>query len=64
MDIRRIETPEDDPATLIEKLADAREEINNLREEIDEISHEDEVVIITKHKIGNIEIYFEKGEKR
>ena len=38
MDIRRIETPEDDPVTLIEKLADAREEINNLREEFKIIS--------------------------
>lgn len=60
MDIRRIETPEDDPVVLLEKLADAREEINNLREEIDRISHEDEVIITTKHPIKSIDIYFDK----
>ena len=60
MDIRRIETPEDDPVTLLEKLADAREEINNLREEIDRISHEEEVIITTKHNIKSIDIYFDK----
>lgn len=60
MDIRRIETPEDDPVTLIEKLADAREEINNLREEIERITNEDEVIIKTKHNIKSIDIYFDK----
>ena len=60
MDIRRIETPEDDPATLIEKLADAREEINNLREEIERITNEDEVIIKTKHTIKSIDIYFDR----
>ena len=60
MDIRRIETPEDDPVTLIEKLADAREEINNLREEIERITNEDEVIIKTKHIIKSIDIYFDR----
>lgn len=60
MDIRRIEMPEDDPVTLIEKLADAREEINNLREEIERITNEDEVIIKTKHNIKSIDIYFDK----
>ncbi len=60
MDIRKIETPEDDPVTLLEKLADAREEINNLREEIERITNEDEVIIKTKHNIKSIDIYFDK----
>lgn len=53
--------------TAIRDLHAARNEIeylqkecNDLREEIDKISHEDEIIITTKHPIENIEIYFKK----
>ena len=50
------------------KLVDARDEIvslnreiNELREMMDKIGHEDEVIITTKHKIRSIDLYFEEG---
>lgn len=64
--------------TAIKELHDAREEIKALEEEIDdqnaiiktlrteldEIVHEDEVVITTKHKINYINVGFEEVYKR
>lgn len=47
------------------KLVDARDEImslnreiNELREMLDKVVHEDEVVLTTKHPIKSVEIYF------
>ena len=47
------------------KLVDARDEIvslnreiNELREMLDKVEHEDEVVLTTKHPIKSVEIYF------
>ena len=73
----KIETPEGrgELQTALEKLMEAREEIaaleeeneklrgesKRLREMMDEMVHEDEVVITTKHHIENIEIYFKRG---
>ena len=47
------------------KLVDARDEIvslnreiNELREMLDKVEHEDEVVLTTKHPIKSVEVYF------
>lgn len=67
----RAETPEDNMVerylydNVLDKLGEARDEINSLNREIydlqqklDEKEHSDRVVIETKERIKNIEIYF------
>lgn len=69
----RTETPEDGKIdrhmydNALTKLADARDEIISLNKEIedlrrmlDEVEHEDEVIITTKHPISDIEISFKQ----
>lgn len=50
---------------VLQKLVDARDEImslnkeiNELRQMLDDLKHEDEVVITTKHRIKSIELDF------
>lgn len=62
--IRELHDAQNEIKALESEIDDQNMLIRELRAEIDEISHEDEVVITTKHKIGNIEIYFEKGGKK
>lgn len=62
--IKELKEANEEIKALEEEIDGQNQIIRELRAEIDRISHEDEVVITTKHKIGNIEIYFEKGEKR
>lgn len=69
----RVETPEDNKIdrhmydNVLAKLADARDEIISLNKEIedlrqmlDKLEHEDEVIITTKHPISDIEISFKQ----
>lgn len=71
----KIETPEGkaELQTALEKLMETREEISALEEENEKLRGEskklrellneevDEVVIKTKRKIENVEIYFKRG---
>lgn len=69
----RAETPESGKIdrhvydNVLTKLAEARDEIislnreiEELREKLDAVEHEDEVIITTKHPIADIEINFKR----
>ena len=62
--IKELKEANEEIKALEEEIDGQNQLIRELRAEIDEISHEDEIVITTKHKIDNIEICFEKGAKR
>lgn len=58
--IRELHDAQEEIKALGSEIEDQNILIRSLREEIDKISHENEVVITTKHPIENIEIYFKK----
>lgn len=62
--IKELKEANEEIKALEEEIDDQNQLIRELRAEIDEISHEDEVVITTKHKIKDLTIYFEEGGKR
>jgi len=62
--IEELKEANEEIKALEEEIDGQNQIIRELRAEIDKISHEDEVVITTKHKIDSIEICFEKGAKR
>lgn len=62
--IKELKEANEEIKALEEEIDGQNQLIRELRAEIDEISHEDEVVITTKHKIKDLTIYFEEGGKR
>lgn len=62
--IKELKEANEEIKALEEEIDGQNQIIRELRAEIDEISHEDEVVITTKHKIKDLTIYFEEGGKR
>ena len=62
--IKELKEANEEIKALEEEIDDQNQIIRELRAEIDRISHEDEVVITTKHKIKDLTIYFEEGGKR
>lgn len=62
--IKELKEANEEIKALEEEIDDQNQIIRELRAEIDKISHEDEVVITTKHKIKDLTIYFEEGGKR
>ena len=62
--INELKEANEEIKALEEEIDDQNQLIRELRAEIDKISHEDEVVITTKHKIKDLTIYFEEGGKR
>ena len=62
--IKELKEANEEIKALEEEIDDQNQLIRELRAEIDKISHEDEVVITTKHKIKDLTIYFEEGGKR
>lgn len=62
--IKELKEANEEIKTLEEEIDGQNQLIRELRAEIDEISHEDEIVITTKHKIKDLTIYFEEGGKR
>lgn len=43
------------------QLDESQRRINELIDKVNEMKHEDEVIITTKHKIRSIDLYFEEG---
>ena len=62
--IKELKEANEEIKALEEEIDDQNQLIRELRAEIDRISHEDEIVITTKHKIKDLTIYFEEGGKR
>ena len=62
--IKELKEANEEIKALEEEIDGQNQLIRELRAEIDRISHEDEVVITTKHKIKDLTIYFEEGGKR
>lgn len=62
--IKELKEANEEIKALEEEIDGQNQLIRELRAEIDEISHEDEVIITTKHKIKDLTIYFEEGGKR
>ena len=62
--IKELKEANEEIKALEEEIDGQNQLIRELRAEIDKISHEDEVVITTKHKIKDLTIYFEEGGKR
>lgn len=62
--IKELKEANEEIKALEEEIDGQNQIIRELRAEIDRISHEDEVVITTKHKIKDLTIYFEEGGKR
>lgn len=62
--IKELKEANEEIKALEEEIDGQNQLIRELRAEIDEISHEDEIVITTKHKIKDLTIYFEEGGKR
>lgn len=56
--IRQLHEAQEEIKSLNNEIDDQNQIIRELRSEIDRISHEDEVIITTKHKISNCLIYF------
>ena len=59
--IKELHDAQEEIKALESEIDDQNQIIRELRAEIDKISHEDEVVITTKHKIKDLSIYFEEG---
>lgn len=62
--IKELKEANEEIKALEEEIDGQNQLIRELRAEIDKISHEDEIVITTKHKIKTIDVYFEEGGKR
>lgn len=58
--IRSLHGAQEEIKALESEIDDQNAIIRTLREELDEISH-DEIVITTKHKVSAINVYFEEG---
>lgn len=62
--IKELHEAQEEIKALESEIDDQNAIIRNLRTELDEVVHEDEVVITTKHKISYINIGFEEVYKR
>lgn len=58
--IRELHSNGEEIKHLEEEIDSQNQIIRTLREELDRISHEDEIVITTKHKISIISVQFEE----
>ena len=61
--VKELHSQGEEIKALENEIDDQNQLIRELQAEIDRISHEDEVVITTKHKIKDLTIYFEEGRK-